>query len=205
MMNQLYLHDLPLLRNHKYLIGVDEAGRGALAGPVVCAAVVLDYRQVIDGLNDSKQLSPARREALFEEITQTAFTYKVVSIPPSYIDAFNILEATLEGMKRAILATWKPNSLCLVDGPHLPPFPTTNVIDMRAVIDGDALHACIAAASILAKVSRDRMMVEYGRLFPEYGFERHKGYGTPQHRQAIAQLGPCSIHRYSFAPIKGRG
>lgn len=197
-MNELYQHDLNCGIEPGTLIGIDEAGRGALAGPVVAAAVCLDYGQEIEGLNDSKKLSPARREQLFEQIIASARAYRICEVDSGYIDTHNILQATLKGMAEAACAIAHPQSHCLIDGNQLPPgLPCSR----SAVVRGDGWHACIAAASILAKVHRDRLMVDLGRLYPLYGFERHKGYGTAGHLEAIRLYGPCEIHRFSFYPV----
>lgn len=178
--------------------GVDEAGRGPLAGPVVAAAVVLDPRRPIPGLADSKRLSPARRDWLAGEIRAHAVAWAVCHAPPAVIDRDNILQASLQAMTDAIarLAT-RPRAV-RVDGSHCPrcPYPTT------AVVGGDRSETAIAAASILAKVERDQYMVAQAALHPGYGFDRHKGYGTREHRAALQTLGPCPLHRHSFAPVR---
>lgn len=180
------------------LIGVDEAGRGALAGPVVVAAVILDCSAPIEGINDSKLLSPKKRESLYIRIVDECVAWKVVEIPVDVIDRENILRATLRGMSLAASELARPGDLCLIDGNSAPgPLPCA----LRCVVDGDAMHACIAAASILAKVHRDRLMVALDAAYPDYGFARHKGYGTPQHLQALRDKGPCPLHRLSFAPV----
>lgn len=193
----LYRNDRAWLGRNPLLIGVDEAGRGALAGPVVVAAVALDYGQRIPGLNDSKKISPARREQLFEVIISTA-EYHIAEIDPAYIDSHNILCATLKGMAQAIGAISSPGHLCLVDGLQI---PAGTCCDCRPVVRGDSLHACIAAASILAKVHRDRIMRSMDSVYPLYGFADHKGYGTARHLKAILEHGPCAIHRKSFSPM----
>lgn len=194
-MSPLYANDLSY---SKQLVGVDEAGRGALAGPVVVAAVQLDYQVHIAGLNDSKKLSPARREKLYQQIVSSAKAFKIVEIDSSYIDEHNILQATLEGMSQAICAIAEKDHLCLIDGKQSPPALPCNV---HCVVRGDGLHACIAAASILAKVHRDRLMTSLHQDFPLYGFDKHKGYGTARHFQAIQANGPCRLHRSSFYPV----
>lgn len=207
-MNELYARDLELVKQGRMPAGVDEAGRGALAGPVVCAAVILDYNLVIDELNDSKQLTPKRREKLFDIITDSAVAYQIVSIDASYIDTYNILAATLEGMRQAMVQISPLPSPFLIDGNQLPfkefgnSQPLIPTLVQQTVVDGDALHACIAAASILAKVHRDRMMMRFHDRFPHYGFDRHKGYGTAAHLKALRQHGPCELHRQSFAPVR---
>lgn len=197
-MNLLYANDLSYGSKHSRLLGVDEAGRGALAGPVVVAAVQLDYRVPIAGLDDSKKLSPAKRERLFEQIINTARAYKIVEISSAYIDAHNILQATLEGMSQAVCAITGKTGFCLIDGNQSPAALPCKV---QCVVHGDGLHACIAAASILAKVHRDRLMTAFHQDFPLYGFDKHKGYGTVRHFQAILANGPCELHRYSFYPV----
>ncbi|MCB5247477.1 MAG: ribonuclease HII [Candidatus Cloacimonetes bacterium] len=197
-MSALYLHDLSLPQGPRRLIGTDEAGRGALAGPVVVAAVALDYSAPIPGINDSKKLTPIHRERLFELITASALAYRIVEIDAAWIDAHNILQATLKGMREAVCAIAARGDLCLIDGNQMPPgLPCP----ANCLIRGDSLSACVAAASILAKVHRDRLMAGYDPQFPLYGFAKHKGYGTAAHLQAISDHGPCPIHRRSFAPL----
>lgn len=177
--------------------GVDEAGRGPLAGPVVAAAVILDARAPIQGLADSKQLSPRRREQLFDEIRAKALCCSVAQASVEEIDRLNILQATMLAMQRAVKGLrLKPNKV-LVDGNRLPPLDVL----AEAVVSGDALVPAISAASILAKVTRDRLLDELHALHPGYGFNRHKGYGTAQHMQALQTLGPLAVHRRSFAPV----
>lgn len=179
--------------------GVDEAGRGPLAGPVVVAAVILNKRRRIKGLDDSKKLSEAKREALFPLIVERALAYSVVVVDREEIDRINIFQATMIGMTRALRALAPAATEALIDGNQLPkelPCPA------RAIIGGDALEPTISAASILAKVSRDRLMVAMDAQFPGYGFAEHKGYSTPGHLAALQRLGPCIEHRRSFAPVK---
>lgn len=177
--------------------GVDEAGRGPLAGPVVAAAVILDARAPIEGLADSKQLSPRRREQLFDEIRAKALCCSIAQASVEEIDRLNILQATLLAMQRAVKGLrLKPNKV-LVDGNRL---PSLEVL-AEAVVSGDALVPSISAASILAKVTRDRLLNELHALHPGYGFDRHKGYGTVQHMLALQTLGPLDVHRRSFAPV----
>ncbi len=178
--------------------GVDEVGRGPLAGPVTAAAVILDPRQPIAGLNDSKKLRAAAREALFTEITRKA-TVAVAFVPVPVIDAINIRAASLLAMRRAVEALNIRPDFALVDGRDVPPGLTCAA---EAIIGGDGKSASIAAASIVAKVLRDRMMARTATLWPGYGFEKHAGYGTALHKAGIARLGPCPIHRLSFAPFK---
>jgi len=179
------------------IAGVDEAGRGPLAGPVVAAAVILDERQPIRGLADSKKLSAKRREALFDEIRAKALCCSIAQASVQEIDQINILQATLLAMRRAVLGLRLPPKLVLVDGNRLP------ALEMRAqaIVKGDATVPAISAASILAKVSRDRWCADYHQLFPQYGFDQHKGYGTAEHLAALRQHGPCPEHRRTFRPV----
>ena len=178
--------------------GVDEAGRGPLAGPVVAAAVILDPAAPIAGLDDSKRLSPRRRADLAGEIRERAASWAVARVDVDVIDAINILQATMQAMREAVGRLDPAPDLILVDGNRCPDVPCP----VRAVVGGDATVAAIGAASILAKVARDREMIEMDRRYPEYGFARHKGYGTQAHRDALLRLGPSPIHRLSFAPVK---
>lgn len=174
--------------------GADEAGRGPLAGPVFAAACILDPERPIPGLNDSKKISAQRREALFDQIQEKALAYAVTSRPSTCIDRINILEATKEATREALEALSPPPSICLLDALRIKDlrFP------QRALIKGDAHVNAIAAASILAKVSRDRYMFELDKVYPGYGFASHKGYGTAAHYEALRRLGPCPEHRLSF-------
>jgi ribonuclease HII len=178
--------------------GVDEAGRGPLAGPVVAAAVILDERQPIQGLADSKKLSAKRREALFDEIRAKALCCSIAQASVEEIDALNILQATLLAMRRAVLGLRLPPKLVLVDGNRLP------VLDIRseAIVKGDEKVPSISAASILAKVTRDRWCKQYHAEFPQYGFDQHKGYGTAEHLAALRQHGACPEHRKTFRPVR---
>ncbi len=183
----------PLLR-----CGVDEAGRGPLAGAVYAAAVILDPQRPIAGLADSKLLSARRREKLFEEIRDNALAWAVASASVIEIDTLNILRASLLAMRRAVEALKiAPGEVC-VDGLHVPDVK----FQCRAIVGGDRLIAEISAASILAKVSRDAEMISWDAHFPGYGFARHKGYATADHLAALKLLGPCEIHRRSFAPVR---
>ncbi len=181
----------------KIVAGVDEAGRGALAGPVVVAAVILDHTNQPTGLADSKVLSASRREHLASIIQQSASAWKVVAIECQEIDQINILQASLLGMQQAVAGLSIQPELVLVDGNTAPNFD----IPAQAIIKGDATEPAISAASILAKVHRDRLMIEMEQHFPGYGFARHKGYPTQQHREVLQQLGPCPEHRRSYAPV----
>jgi ribonuclease HII len=181
------------------IAGVDEAGRGPLAGPVVVAAVILDPRQRINGLRDSKILTAARRETLDARIRARALAFSVVAIEVDDIDRFNIFQATMLGMARALAALALRPARALIDGNHVP----QNIqCEGRAIVDGDALEPVISAASILAKVFRDRLMCELDGRYPNYGFAQHKGYATPEHLAALDRLGPCREHRRSFAPVR---
>lgn len=181
------------------LAGVDEVGRGPLAGPVLAAAVILDPSLIPAGLADSKELSAAKREALFGEIARTALGIGIGSVTALEIDALNIRQATLLAMKRAIAGLPVQPRQVLVDGNDPPTLPCP----CDAIIKGDGSVASIAAASIIAKVTRDRMMARLATHYPVYGFAGHAGYGTATHRAAIQTHGPCPEHRFSFAPIKG--
>lgn len=178
--------------------GTDEVGRGPLAGPVVAAAVILDPARPIDGLNDSKKLSERRREALAEQIREQALAWSVIHVSAAEIDRLNILQASLQAMARAVAELDPSAEAVLVDGNHLP----TLSVPAEAVVGGDGRHPEIGAASILAKVSRDRWMVEAHQRYPEYGFDGHKGYPTPAHLRALSEHGPCELHRRSFAPVR---
>lgn len=183
----------------RLVAGVDEAGRGPLAGPVVCAAVILDPRRRIDGLGDSKALSEAARENLFPQIRRDALAWHVEFVSPAEIDRINILQATLTGMARALRALSPGPAHALIDGNRLPKsLPCT----AQALVGGDALEPAIMAASILAKVARDRHMLALHASYPRYGFDRHKGYPTPEHLDALRTHGPCPEHRRSFAPVR---
>ncbi|MBB3455866.1 ribonuclease HII [Rhizobium sp. BK313] len=183
---------------HWPVAGADEAGRGPLAGPVVAAAVILDPERIPDGLNDSKQLSAARREALFVEILATA-TVSIASSSAARIDITDIRKASLDAMRRAICSLAVPASYVLTDGLDV---PGGLACPGKAVVKGDARSFSIAAASIVAKVTRDRMMARAGDVFPAYGFAAHVGYGTAQHRAGIEKHGPCFLHRMSFRPLR---
>ena len=178
--------------------GVDEAGRGPLAGPVVAAAVILDPRQPIAGLDDSKKLTAPRREQLFDQIRAKALCCAIAEASVQEIERLNILQATLLAMQRAVAGLRLPPARVLVDGNRLPQLPML----AEAIIGGDAKVDCIAAASILAKVHRDRWCAQIDRQWPQYGFAAHKGYGTPEHLAALRAHGPCPVHRRGFAPVK---
>ena len=180
----------------QFVAGVDEAGRGCLAGPVYAAAVILDPARVIPGLNDSKKLSAAAREKLFDQIQQNALAWSIARAEREEIDNINILQASLLAMKRAVETLAHAPHEALVDGNQAPKLNCK----VTTIIDGDALEPSIMAASILAKVARDREMDRLDIEFPGYGFAKHKGYGTAQHMTALRQLGLTPIHRMSFAP-----
>lgn len=179
--------------------GADEAGRGPLAGDVVAAAVILDPKRPIAGLADSKKLTEKKREALFVEIQHKALAYAVASASIEEIDQLNILHASMLAMSRAISQLSVVAEHALIDGNRVPKDLTCSA---EAVVKGDARHAAISAASILAKVTRDRQIVEMAELYPQYGFEKHKGYPTAQHLAAIKQYGITPIHRRTFGPVK---
>lgn len=176
------------------ICGIDEAGRGPLAGPVVAGAVILPKDCSILYLNDSKQVSASRREELFKEIQEKAVACAVGIVSPQRIDEINILQATYEAMHQAVEGLKVVPDLLLVDAVTIPAMPMKQV----GIVKGDSKSVSIAAASILAKVTRDRMMVEYDSIYPEYGFAKHKGYGSKMHIEAIQEYGPCPIHRRTF-------
>ena len=179
--------------------GVDEAGRGPLAGPVVAAAVILDDLHPIAGLADSKKLTAARREKLYDEIRAKALCCSIAEASVEEIDRLNILQATLEGMRRCVLALGPQVELARIDGNAV---PRGMPCMAEAIVGGDALEPAIMAASILAKVARDRLMTELHGQHPQYGFNLHKGYPTPAHLAALSLHGPCPQHRRSFAPVR---
>lgn len=184
----------------RLIAGVDEAGRGPLAGPVAVAAVVFDPEQPrINGLDDSKALTATRREQLFDRIIERALAHSIVMIDVAEIDRLNIFQATLQGMRQAVEGVAHVAQFARIDGNKVPPgLPCP----AEALVGGDAIDRAIMAASILAKVSRDRYMLDLHQRFPGYGFDRHKGYGTPVHMAALKTLGPCPEHRRSFAPVR---
>ncbi len=183
---------------YQYIAGLDEAGRGPLAGPVVASAVILPRRFHLDGLTDSKLLSESQRVHLFETITSRAMAWAIGLATEEEIDTLNILQATRLAFLRALTTLSLPPDYLLTDAVHI---PDTN-LPQRAIIKGDGLSLSIAAASILAKVTRDRLMIEYHERFPQYQFHIHKGYPTPQHLRLLAQYGPCQGHRQSFRPVQ---
>ncbi len=184
-----------------HVAGVDEAGRGPLAGPVVAAAVILNPERRLKGLEDSKLLTPARREVLFEQILEHAVGVGTGIVDPQTIDQVNILEATRLAMRQALSRLSPHPNLVLIDAVRLQPLAWPQ----RALVRGDRRSASIAAASIVAKVTRDRLMVEADHLFPQYGFRRHKGYPTPEHLAALRHHGPCPIHRRTFHGVWRQG
>jgi ribonuclease HII len=179
------------------IAGVDEAGRGPLAGPVVAAAVILDPARPVRGLRDSKLLTEPRRDALAPRIRERAIAWAVAIADVGEIDTLNILWASMLAMKRAVEALAVVPDAAWIDGDRCPAL----ACPAHAFVGGDATHAAIAAASILAKTARDAMLVELDKLYPQYGFAQHKGYATPEHRAALQTHGPCPVHRRSFAPV----
>ncbi len=195
-MNELWKYEHAAYQEGIDLVcGVDEAGRGPLAGPVCAAAVILPRDLEIEGLNDSKKLSDKRRRALYEVITEQAISYGIAMVDEKVIDEINILQATFLAMRQAVLQLSEKPALALVDGNREPDFGD---IPIKTIIKGDSLSANIAAASILAKVTRDRFMEEQDAIYPQYGFCVHKGYGTKAHYEALRAYGPCPIHRRTF-------
>jgi ribonuclease HII len=200
-LSTLRVHETELLsQGYRLIAGVDEAGRGPLAGPVVVAAVILPPDCRLPGLDDSKKLTPLQREDLYKAITAAALAIKHIVVDSTRIDLVNIYQATLEGMYQALAALNPSPDAALVDA-----MPLRLGIPCRSIIHGDALSASIAAASVIAKVERDRIMENLDGSYPDYGFARHKGYGTPEHLDALNKYGPCPIHRRSFAPVKTWG
>lgn len=186
------------LKSYRFIAGVDEAGRGPLVGCVVAAAVILDKEKPISGLNDSKKLSAKKRQQLAIQIKQDAVAWSVSSVEPQVIDEINILQASLLAMKQAVEGLSVEPDFALIDGNKLPDLNC----DAEAIVKGDARVAAIAAASILAKVARDQQMLELHNEFPQYEFERHKGYPTKVHMALLQEHGPCPQHRKSFGPVK---
>lgn len=194
-MPDLEIEKQALQKGYKFICGVDEAGRGPLAGPVCAAAVILPENTDIEGLNDSKKLSEKKREALFDIIKEKALAYSIAYGSLEEIEEFNILEATFLAMNRAIEGLGISADYALIDGNRV---PKGIKIPCETVIKGDAKSSSIAAASILAKVTRDRLLLQYDEKYPEYNFKKHKGYGTKEHTDLILKYGPCEIHRLSF-------
>jgi ribonuclease HII len=184
-------------QGYKLIAGIDEAGRGPLAGPVVAAACIIPHGIYFSGINDSKKLLPKQREILFAALTtHPKVIYALGVVSPEIIDCVNIYQATIQAMIQAVAGLSREPDYLLVDGLVLP-----HSIPSQKIIGGDARSQSIAAASVLAKVTRDRMAQEWEIKWPQYGFGKHKGYGTPQHLIALAQHGPCALHRHSFSPI----
>lgn len=183
-----------LAKGYKSVCGVDEAGRGPLAGPVCAAAVILPDGVIIEGVNDSKKLSEKKRESLFDVIREQALSYSIAYATVDEIEEINILNATMLAMRRAIDGLDIKADYAMIDGNKIPPLD----IDAECIVKGDAKSMSIACASILAKVSRDRLLYKYAEEYPMYGFDKHKGYGTKVHREAILKYGPCPYHRKSF-------
>lgn len=179
---------------YKYIAGIDEAGRGPLAGPVYAAAVILPQNIRLDGINDSKKLSPKKREELFDEITEKAIGYSIFSVDEKQIDEINILNATYRAMNGAAMALFPKPDYVIIDGNSIKGMDLPH----ETIVKGDAKSISIAAASILAKVARDRYITKMAEIYPEYGFEKHKGYGTKEHTDAILKYGVTPIHRKSF-------
>jgi ribonuclease HII len=184
-------------RGFKNVLGTDEAGRGPMAGPLVAAAVILPPGLVIPGLNDSKKLSPKKREELYDLIASVAVEVQTEVIPVEEIDRINVLEASKKAMRACIEKMRTPVDYVLADAVEL-----ELDLPMLGIIKGDAKAAAIAAASIIAKVTRDRLMVSYDEIYPEFGFKKHKGYVTKHHLEMLAKHGPCPLHRRSFAPVR---
>lgn len=181
-------------QGYKSICGVDEAGRGPLAGPVCAAAVILKPNDIIEGVNDSKKLTEKKREMLYDIIKERAISYSIAFATVGEIEELNILNATMLAMKRAVEGLSVPADYAIIDGNKTPDLQ----IPCNYVIKGDAKSMSIASASILAKVTRDRLLVEYAEQYPEYQFEKHKGYGTKAHREALLEYGHCPVHRLSF-------
>jgi ribonuclease HII len=197
-MNILFTNDNKLKKQYPIIAGIDEAGRGPLFGPVVIASVILKNKFRHDLINDSKKLSEKVREFLYDEIIKNAECYHIEVVSSQVIDSMNILQASLMGMRVCAENLKIEPNLCLVDGNYIPknmPYPT------QAIIQGDGHHACIAAASILAKVTRDRIMIEMDSKYPGYGFAHNKGYPTKEHLEALERLGALPDHRQSYGPI----
>ncbi len=193
-MDWLYYENLYISKGFKYVCGVDEAGRGPLAGPVYAAAVILPRETVIEGVNDSKKISEKKREYLFDIIKEKSLSWNISFATVREIDEMNILKATFLAMKRAIEGLKVKPDFALIDGNRLPDVD----IPCEAVVKGDALSESIACASVLAKVERDRYMKKEADKYPEYFFQKHKGYGTKLHIEALKKYGPCEIHRKTF-------
>lgn len=198
-LNRLYDFERDLWSTgYQWIAGIDEVGRGPLAGPVVAGAVILPGGAWLPGIDDSKRISPANRRELAVLIKERAISWAIVEVDVEFIDKYNIRQASLEAMRRTVRGLSVQPDHLLVDGMSIPNL----VIPQTGLIRGDSRSASIAAASILAKVARDELMDYLDKVYPGYGFCRHKGYGTPEHLAALARLGPCPIHRFSFAPVR---
>ncbi len=193
-MDWLLYENAAFEKGYQNVCGVDEAGRGPLAGPVCAAAVILPKGLIIEGVNDSKKLTEKKREALFDVICNSALAYSIAFAEVEEIEEVNILRATMNTMKRAVEGLNGKADFAYIDGNSMPPLD----IDGECIVKGDAKSMSVACASILAKVSRDRLMLKYAEEYPQYFFEKHKGYGTKVHVEALREYGPCPIHRMSF-------
>ena len=193
-MDWLEFENLAYEKGYKYVCGVDEAGRGPLAGPVCAAAVILPPGLILEGVNDSKKLTEKKREKLYDVIIDNALAYSIAYGSVEEIEDINILNATMNAMKRAVEGLQIPADFAYIDGNRTPELN----IPCEYIIKGDARSMSVAAASILAKVSRDRLLLEYAKEYPQYCFEKHKGYGTKLHTDMIKEYGPCPVHRMSF-------
>lgn len=196
------LEDEAFREGWRLIAGCDETGRGSLLGPLYAAAVILDPAKPIPGVNDSKQLTPRKREALAKEITDKAIAFQIVSVSAAEVDCLNVYEASRQGMLRALQGLNPAPDFALTDAMPLAGARESAAIPHRAVIHGDALSVSIAAASILAKVARDAHLRELDRLYPQYGLAENKGYGTRRHLQALAACGPCPEHRKTYQPVR---
>ena len=190
----LYYENEAKKNGYNCICGIDEAGRGPLAGPVCAAAVILPDNMIIDGVNDSKKLTEKKRELLFDVIREKALSYSISFATVEEIEKYNILNATMLAMQRAVSGLEIPADFAMIDGNKIPQLN----IPAEYIIKGDAKSMSIACASILAKVSRDRLCYEYAKKYPQYGFDKHKGYGTKLHCEKLVEYGPCEIHRMSF-------
>ena len=198
-LEKFYFEREARLQGYRVIAGVDEAGRGPIAGPLVVAACILPENLSLPGIDDSKKLSPVKRESLYRQIiSHPEIIFSIIIIEKEIIDQINILQATFKGMQESVASLQTTPDFVLVDGNQCPFFPMSS----KWVIEGDSLSYSIGAASILAKVKRDEIMLEYDAKWPEYGFAKHKGYPTAQHREVLMRLGPCPIHRESYAPVR---
>ena len=195
----IFQNEAELYRTYHYVAGVDEAGRGPLAGPLVVAAVILGENKFINELDDSKKLTEAKRNILYDTIKEEAIAWEVLAVPPEVIDEVNILQATLNGMKKAVENLAVKPDVVLIDGNRI---PDDMHIAPRAIVRGDSTYASIAAASVMAKVTRDRIMIKLHEKHPEYNFAQNKGYPTPEHLRAIAKYGLTEHHRKTFKPCQ---